>query len=328
MMNLQSNKVLVQWIRQLTLASVLIVPSFTLYAESGHDDSQTNDTHEGDAHSDEDEHDEGHIELTAEQIKHAGIGLAQVKPANIREVLPVYGLVVPNAERVQSVGARFDGVIRKVNKQTGDTVKKGEVLAEVESNDSLKNYSLKSAISGIIIERNANIGEQTAERTLFVVADFSTVWVDLSLFPSDTGKVHVGQVARITSSDGTLVADGKIIYVAPFGQSQNQTIKGRVLLDNKNGDWIPGHFITADITLADTPVLLAVNNEAIQIVENRTVIFVKGEEGFEPRPVTLGRSDGDITEVMAGLVPEETYVTKNSFILKSELGKEDAEHGH
>jgi cobalt-zinc-cadmium efflux system membrane fusion protein len=69
-------------------------------------------------------------------------------------------------------------------------------------------------------------------------------------------------------------------------------------------------------------------NEAIQIIDNAPVIFVQGEEGFEPRLVTLGRSDGEVSEALSGLSIDEVYVSKNSFVLKSELGKEDAEHGH
>ena len=51
-------------------------------------------------------------------------------------------------------------------------------------------------------------------------------------------------------------------------------------------------------------------------------------KGFEARPVTLGRSDGQVSEVLSGLQAGEAYVSTNSFTLKSELGKEDAEHGH
>jgi cobalt-zinc-cadmium efflux system membrane fusion protein len=44
--------------------------------------------------------------------------------------------------------------------------------------------------------------------------------------------------------------------------------------------------------------------------------------------VKLGRSDTEVTEVLAGLQPGETYVAGNSFILKAELGKGEAEHEH
>ena len=63
-------------------------------------------------------------------------------------------------------------------------------------------------------------------------------------------------------------------------------------------------------------------------MEDQSVIFIETDEGFEARPVTLGRVDGEISEVLAGVKAGDAYVTANSFILKSELGKGDAEHGH
>jgi cobalt-zinc-cadmium efflux system membrane fusion protein len=66
---------------------------------------------------------------------------------------------------------------------------------------------------------------------------------------------------------------------------------------------------------------MVIRNEALQIVEDNPVVFVRGEEGFEARTVTLGRTDGELTEVVAGLSADEVYVSNNSFILKAELGK-------
>tara|TARA_R110002167_G_scaffold16150_5_gene63615 strand:+ start:83 stop:1042 length:960 start_codon:yes stop_codon:yes gene_type:complete len=279
-------------------------------------------------HGQNEEHEEGHIELTPEQITFAGIGLAEVSSANIRETLPLYGQIVANTENIQFVSARFEGVITVVNKRIGDSVSKGEVLAKVESNDSLKTYTIKSSIAGVITERNANVGEQTSGRTLFKVADFSTVWGDLSVFPNEVAKLRIGQQAYIKCSAADVRAQGKIIYITPFGNSTNQTTKARVLLENPQHLLVPGHFITAELTLSKTQVPVAIHSEAVQIVEEHNVVFVKSEEGFEPREVSLGRTDGEFIEVLSGLKMGETYVTKNSFILKSELGKEDAEHGH
>ena len=92
---------------------------------------------EGDEHEEGGEHNEesgeGHVALTDEQVKTAGIGLEQAGPAAIRETLPVYGTIAPNAERVRDVGARFPGIIRNVSKKIGDEVRQGETLATVES---------------------------------------------------------------------------------------------------------------------------------------------------------------------------------------------------
>jgi cobalt-zinc-cadmium efflux system membrane fusion protein len=276
----------------------------------------------------EEEHDEGHIELTQEQIKYAGISLSQVGSGNIRETLPVYGVIKTNAEQVQSVSARFEGVIRSVNKKIGDHVAKGELLVTVEANDSLKTYSVLSTLNGVITQRNANIGEQTADRALFVVEDFSTVWVDLSLFPKDVAKAALGQTVRVKSANNPATGKGAIIYISPQGNSTNQATTARVLLNNADNLWKPGLFVNAEIILSEAASPTVIQSEAVQLVEGETVIFVQGEEGFEPRTITLGRTDGETSEVLSGLNAGEIYVAKNSFVLKSEMGKEDAEHGH
>ena len=306
------------------LTLLILVITLVWVVNPAHGESPAPDGHEQEeAHGEE-----GHIALTPDQIKHAEIAVERVGPASIRETLPIYGQIVANAEREHTVSARFPGVIKNVAKQIGDVVQQGETLATVESNESLKSYPVVASLSGVVTQRNANVGEQTGDRALFVIGDYSTVWVDLSVFPADLSKVRVGQSVRIVNRDRSITGEGRIITVFPVGSSTNQTTTARVLLDNPDRQWVPGHFVTAEVVLSETEVPTAIRDEAIQIVEDQPVVFVEGDEGFEARPVTLGRSDGQVSEVMSGLQVGEAYVSTNSFTLKSELGKEDAEHGH
>lgn len=282
---------------------------------------------EGEGHHDE-EGEGKHVELTAEQVEKAGIGIAEAGPANLNEHLPLYGVIAPNAERVQEVTARFPGIIRSVKKRVGDAVRKGETLALIESNESLQTYGVAAPLDGVVTQRNANEGAQSGDGPLFTVADLSSVWVELSVFPRDLAKVKVGQAVRVRSGDTGLSADGKVVYVAPFGSSSNQTLTARVQLPNRDQKWPPGLYVTANIVLASSSVPLTVRNEAIQTLENRSVIFVRHDGGFEPREVTLGRTDGEVSEVISGISAGDSYATKNSFILKAEIGKGEAEHEH
>ena len=315
------------WLPLIVLAIAMSWTIQPAYAESEVPDAHENEEEHGEEeHSEEGE--KGHIALTPDQIKHAEIAIDRVGPAIIRETLPLYGHIVSNAEREHTVSARFPGVIQKVAKQVGDPVKQGEPLVTVESNVSLKPYAVAASLTGVVAQRNANVGEQTGDRVLFVIGDYSTVWVDLSVFPRDLAKVHVGQQVLIANSDASAAGEGRIISVSPVGSSTNQTTMARVLLDNPNRQWVPGHFVNAELVLSETEVPNAIRDEAVQIVEDQSVVFVAGDEGFEARPVTLGRGNGRVSEVLKGLEAQENYVTRNSFILKSELGKEDAEHGH
>ncbi|HWV16638.1 MAG TPA: efflux RND transporter periplasmic adaptor subunit [Cellvibrio sp.] len=329
---LQKKRIAISCGLSLALATITLAS----LAKDNHDEHKKpepathNKTAKEDAHKEHDEseeHEEKAAQLNDAQLTAASIKTAQAGPASIRETISLYGTVEANGERIQHISARFPGLIKTVNKKLGDSVRQDEVLATIEGNESLRTYAVTAAFNGIVAERDANPGEHTSDKPLFVVADLSSVWVNIAVFPRDIGKVRSGQSVRITNPNNELRADGKIIAVSSLG-SANQTLNARVLLDNPEHQWIPGMFVNADVTLATTAVTLAISNEAVQEHEGKTVVFVKGKQGFEPRPIKLGRTDGEISEVLAGIKVGETYATHNSFIIKAELGKDGAAHGH
>jgi cobalt-zinc-cadmium efflux system membrane fusion protein len=242
--------------------------------------------------------------------------------------LPLYGVVVPNAEHIQNIKARFPGVIRNLNRKQGDKVSVGDALATIESNESMKVYTITATMNGVITDRHGVVGEQTGDEPLFVISDMTTVWVDLSVFPRDIAQLQLGQQVRVEQVQRKLSDNGQIVYISAHANPVNQATSARVLLDNSRGQWIPGHFVNAQATLGKAPVAVAVWNDALQTLEGKTVIFVQEKGGFEPRPVRLGKVDSKFSEVLEGITAGETYVARNSFILKSEMGKESAEHGH
>ena len=99
-----------------------------------------------------------------------------------------------------------------------------------------------------------------------------------------------------------------------------------MLLDNAGQRWAPGIYVSAELTLEETQVPLAIHDSALQNLEGRDVVFVLDESGFEPREVRIGRSDGEYSELLAGLESGSRYAARNSFIIKAELGKDSAEH--
>lgn len=289
--------------------------------------SETTNQESGHAEGSEPEG-EGHVELDETSAVAAGIELQAVATAEIREMMLLYGTVQPNAERMREITARYHGVITHISKKVGDSVRQGETLATVESDESLRSYHVTSTLSGVVIARTANSGEKTDDVPLFTVADLSTVWVELALFPRDLAKVRVGQKVRVKSADEGLAADGEILYIASLGQSASQTLTVRVLLDNREQRWAPGLYVTGEIELSKTPVPLAVKSSALQTVENHSVVFVQKGDGFQATPVEVGRSDGEFTEIISGLKSGLRYAAANSFVLKSELGKGEAGHDH
>ena len=73
---------------------------------------------------------------------------------------------------------------------------------------------------------------------------------------------------------------------------------------------------------------MAVAVSALQTLRDWTVVFGRYDQYFEARPLELGRSDGEMVEVLKGLSAGEQYAGGNSFALKAELGKAGASHDH
>lgn len=256
----------------------------------------------------------------------AGIAVSTAGAGSLKETLALYGVIQPNAERTRQVVARFPGVVKSVNKTLGDHVKAGEILATVESNDSLQTYAIKAPIAGVITARAINAGETVTEQSLFTLTDLSTVWVELSLFPADRARVQVGQTVSVHATQGGPTATGRVAWLSSVGSAVTQSLAARVELDNRQGLWTPGLYVIGDITLSEQPVALAVQAGAVQNLDGKTVVFTEIKGGFRARPVKLGRSDGALTEVLSGIALNERYVSANSFVIKADIEKSSAEH--
>src|SRR2546430_6345451 len=117
-----------------------------------------------------------HIDVGEEARKKSGIELAVAGPAVLRQTVKLNGKINTNEDRTAHVSPRFPGIVKAVGKRLGDTVKKGEALAVIESNESLQSYEVKSEIDGTVIDKKIALGEFVdTGRNIFVVADLSTV---------------------------------------------------------------------------------------------------------------------------------------------------------
>jgi cobalt-zinc-cadmium efflux system membrane fusion protein len=279
-------------------------------------------------HVEQDEHGADRILISDVKLAAAGAVLAEAGKATLSDTLSFNGVLRANQEAVVQVTPRFPGIVRSISKRIGDTVAKNDQLASIESNQSLTVYDLKAPISGTVIDRQISLGEYASEqKPSFVVADLSTIWVDLSIYRQDLNRVRTSDEVLIDPDDGGADIKGRISYVAPVGSSDTQTAIARIVLANADGRLRPGLFVTARLVLAKRNVPVAVRVGAIQTLDNKTVVFVReGGDKIEARPVALGESDARFVEIRAGLSAGEPYVAENSFVVKAEMGKGEAEH--
>jgi cobalt-zinc-cadmium efflux system membrane fusion protein len=270
---------------------------------------------------------EGRTTIPADVAQSAGIAVASAGPGPIVETLTLYGAIAADPARIRHVKARFPGVIRDVRVGIGDVVRAGAALATVEANESLQAYTVAAPIAGVITERHAEGGEQAGDDVLFEIADFSSVWAELGVFPRDGPRLRVGQPVRI-AAEGGIEGAGQIQYLAPLGDRLSQALTARVVLDNQDGRWLPGRFVEAEVTVAEIPADLAVPLSALQTFRDFDVVFARFGDTYEVRMLELGRRDAERVEVLGGLTPGTEYVTENSYLVKADIEKSGASHDH
>lgn len=200
-----------------------------------------------------------------------------------------------------------------------------------EQKTPLNIYTIDSPIDGKIIERHITLGEVISEdKQVFVIANLDTVWIDLAVPAEDLQKVKKDQKVNLFGHQGETIQSGTIMYVSPVINDESRTGKAVIQMDNPNQTWHPGDFITAQVIISDQSGFLSLPKSVIQKMNEKPYVFIKKGEGiFEAKPIQIKGSDkGEFIEVLSGVQEGEELVSANTFLLKAELGKSEAEHSH
>ncbi|MBY0474091.1 MAG: efflux RND transporter periplasmic adaptor subunit [Nitrosomonas sp.] len=346
---------------------------------------------------------EGRVEISDDMLKSMGIELFTAGPATIKPKLRLPGEVIFNEHNIVRVVPRAPGMVTAVHGHHGQQVKKGDVLAVIDSpmladmrsqysvarkrltlakttykrekqlweekisaqqefllaeelwheaqialelaatkllalgvqpessflRTNIAKYEIRAPISGIIIAKSVALGEALSEdREIYTVADVSTVWTAVTVYPKDLNVIRVGQKVTVKATAYDIESEGSVTYISTLIGGQTRTATARVELDNNDGKWRPGMFVNAELVAEEIEVPVAVSVDAIQTFRDWSVVFGRYGQYFEARPLELGRSDGEMVEVLEGLTHGEQYAGGNSFALKAELGKAGATHDH
>jgi cobalt-zinc-cadmium efflux system membrane fusion protein len=256
--------------------------------------------------------------------KKVGINTATVKGEVLHQTITSYGVLATGSEQLSHMRARFSGLVTSVDASIGDEVQAGDSLAQIESDQSLKQYSVRAPISGTVVQRHANKGEVTKDQVLFSIANFDTLWAEFRIYPAQRDKVSAGQGVEIVSGDKKII--GKISHIIPALDRPFQL--ARVELDNEQLALSPGLLIEGRIVVAKVSVDLAVEKSGVQKIGGRSGVFVKTKEAYRFTPLILGRADDNYVEVLDGLDRGQRYVNQNSYLIKADIEKSEAEHDH
>jgi len=190
-----------------------------------------------------------------------------------------------------------------------------------------RTLAIVSPITGRLTKADARLGAYVLAGTdLFHISDPNRLQVNASVLPADARRVRVGDTAIIELADGeTRLATVHSITPALDAQSKTATL---VLTPQGAAQLTAGQGVRVRVRPGGQPSdgRMTLPEEAVQTVEGKNMVFVRGPKGFQATEVVVGERSGGRIEIISGIPAGSTVATKGAFLLKAELGKGEAEH--
>ncbi|MEN5230619.1 efflux RND transporter periplasmic adaptor subunit [Brevundimonas naejangsanensis] len=188
--------------------------------------------------------------------------------------------------------------------------------------------SVVSPIAGVVTNVQVGPGGFVAQGAVVAeVTNPARVELVFNAPPQLAAQVRLGSHVRVTGPQGEF--DALVTGVAAGAGLQDSG--ATVIRARPEGGRLPpaGSPVTgAVVTQGQSGGALTVPSGAVQTVDGATVVFVQTDQGFRAQPVLAGRQAGGSTEILRGLTGAEKVASANAFLLKAELAKGEAEHGH
>jgi len=272
---------------------------------------------------------EGRTTITADAARAGGVKTEVAGPVVMAELVDMAGRIEITPEGQGKVRAWYPGRVVALNAELGQQVRKGQVLARVESSHSLQTYSIPAPLSGVIIEKGSNVGDVAGEAPLFVIADPTRLHAEFFVYPRDAERVRAGQRVEVRTLSGDVRVTAPVEAIVPTVDLTNQTLLAHVHLPPGSAETFrPGMGVEGSFQVSSRPIALAVRTKALQRFRDFTVVFVKVGDTYEVRMLELGRRTPEWTEVLGGLTPGAVYVTDGAFLIRADIEKSGASHDH
>ncbi|WP_411288680.1 efflux RND transporter periplasmic adaptor subunit [Phenylobacterium sp.] len=272
---------------------------------------------------------EGRTTITSEAARAGGVTVETAGSIVMAELVDMAGRIEITPEGQADVRAWYPGRVMALNAELGQTVRKGQVLARVESSHSLQTYSIPAPLSGVVIAKNSNVGDVAGGEALFVIADPTKLHAEFFVYPRDAERVRAGQRVEVRTLSGDNRVVAPVEAIVPTADIASQTLMAHVHLPpGASATFRPGMGVEGSFQVAAWPTALAVRTKALQRFRDFTVVFARVGNTYEVRMLELGRQTPEWTEVLGGLEPGTQYVTDGAFLIRADIEKSGASHDH
>lgn len=205
-------------------------------------------------------------------------------------------------------------------------ISEAQINNMLNRNEPIDRFPISADVSGVVTELMAEQGDYLERgMPIYQIANLDKVWVLFDLYESDLNWVKEGsQVAYTVQSIPGETFEGTISFIDPILNDNTRVATARIEVDNSNGQFKPGMFVSAQIETdmsQNGEQQMVIPRSSVLWTGERSVVYVKKSlesgVGFELREVNLGTATGDSYVVKSGLQPGEEIVVNGTFTVDS-----------
>ncbi len=181
----------------------------------------------------------------------------------------------------------------------------------------LYDFDFFSPYEGVIIQKNVLEGSfAKSGKTLFQVADFSTLWVIAEVYQKDIPLIKKGMNAKVVI-EGFGAFDAKVDFIYPKVDPKSQSVAVRLVIKNDKNIF-PGLFAKIEIVF-DKKERLVLPKSAVLQKGDKSYVFIPQSEGsFIPKEISAQKIDSNYFEITDGLKEGDKVIDKALFMLDSD----------
>lgn len=190
--------------------------------------------------------------------------------------------------------------------------------------------SIKSPISGVIVERNVVVGQYLDPSSIaFKILNPKSLFVEGQVYEADFNKLGNNKSIEFKTPsvpDEVFLCD--ITYKGQLIDEKTRTVKVRAKVNNPRNKLLPQMFGDLIIKLAENRKCMFLPSSAIHKDNDQSFVFIQeSDTTFKMIEIKTGVELDDKVEIVSGLKENDKIVTKGVFELKSELQKESFGEG-
>ncbi len=276
-------------------------------------------------------------------VKNLRLETAETLEADFEQSVLALGHIEVFPGKRHVISSRIPGRALKVNVKPDQGVKPGDELVILESRqpgDPPPSVTITAPIAGVVAELQVAPGKPVSpDDSLMSIVDLGVVHAIAKVPEHFAGRIAVGQKAHIRVPgypDKTFEA--VLEHLGALANAETGTLEAAFHVENPGLILRPGMRAEFSIVTSSRAGVMSVPRAALQGEGASRFVYIADydlENAFEKVPVEIGEQNESMVEIVNGLFPGDTVVTRGAYALgfagngsislKEAL---DAAHGH